>query len=71
MVAEQILHIRPVHIRLGKIRIQFDRSVIVLESIPVLPHLDEDGGPVEVSKDILRVDVQDTVHILQSLFEGA
>ena len=71
MVAEQILHIRPVHIRLGKIRIQFDRSVIVLESIPVLSHLDEDGGPVEVSKDILRVDVQDTVHILQSLFEGA
>ena len=66
-ITEQTLHICPVHIRLSKVRVEFDCLVIVFESIAIKSHLNEDGSSVEICKDILRIDVEHTVHIIQGI----
>ena len=68
MSAKKILHVGTVHICLRKIRIKFNSLVIILKSITIHSHLYEDGGTVEIGKDIFRIDVQYPVHIIQSIF---
>ena len=67
VVSEKILHIGTVHVGLCKVGIQLDCLVVVLESVVVLPHFDENRSPVEICKDIVRIDVEDPVHVCKRI----
>ncbi len=66
---EHILHIGAVQIRLGEVRIQLDRLVIVVQSVHPPTHLDKVRGSVIIGQNVVRIDVNDTVHVGQGVLE--
>ena len=57
------LYVGPVHIGLGKVRIQFYGLVVVCKGVVPALHFKEIAGPVEVCEDIAGVYGYNPVHI--------
>ena len=69
--AQLELRVGPVHIGLGEVWIQFDGLVVIGQRVFPPAHLQEEAGPVEVREDVVRVDVDDAVHVREGRREIA
>ncbi len=65
--AEHILDVGAVQVRLGEIRVQFDGLVVVVKGVEPPFHPDKIRGAVVVGQNVLRIDVDDMVHVRESL----
>ena len=63
--AQLELYVGPVHIGLGKVRVQLDCLVVVGKGVVPAFHLYKVAGAVEVCKDVAGIDGQHPVHIGQ------